>query len=229
MTERVGSPNALWAPVAVGLYGAAIAVAPSAQWRLALAAAPCVAALGWWVLARPGRWVAAMLAATLVLPPLPVALGSTGPHPALLFAGLGLVAGLLALRRWRAPQDAAGLALVALFLALLASVPLAALYSGPWIAAASLARVLLFGISVYVYGWVAAGLTPPGGALRTRACCGLPRWLRPSSRALISTSSFPRRRASDRSSFGCRAAYSGAPRECSTKPVRSATCAVSSW
>jgi O-antigen ligase len=135
--------------------------------RLALAGAPCLAALGWWVLARPGRWVAALLAATLVLPPLPVALGSTGPHPALLFAGLGLVAGLLALRQWRLPQDSAGLALLALFLALLASVPLAALYSGPWIAAGSLARVLLFGISVYVYGWVAAGLAPPGAALRT--------------------------------------------------------------
>src|SRR5581483_7513620 len=87
----------------------------------------------------------------ILLPPLPIPIGDSGPHPCLLFAALGLLAGAIHLSEWRIEltPDAGGL--LALFGILLASVGMAAVDSGLTAAAGSLARVLLFGISVYVF------------------------------------------------------------------------------
>src|ERR1700693_5732378 len=59
-----------------------------------------VAAGGAWILNRPGRWIGAFFCATLLLPPLPVAWGNAGPHPA---AAVALAGGLtgLAYPHWR--------------------------------------------------------------------------------------------------------------------------------
>ncbi len=141
-----------WAAGALfGGYAAAIALAPG--WRTkALLTAPAVfIPLAWWVLGTPYRWLTLFFAAALLLPPLPVALGDSGPHVCLLFAGFGLIAGLVCLRDWRLALDGPGAPLLALAAILLASVAAAAFYSGLAAAAGSLARVALFAIAVYVY------------------------------------------------------------------------------
>ena len=103
------------------------------------------------------RWILAFLLAAILLPPLPIALGDSGPHPALLVAALGLFAGLLALRQWRIPADPLGRALLVFFFVLLFSAAPSLIYNGLAIGAATLARVALFGVSVYVFLYLTDG------------------------------------------------------------------------
>src|SRR6185503_20586572 len=107
-------------------------------------------------------------AAALLLPPLPIPIGDSGPHPCLIFAALGLWAGLVRLAEWRIPRSGVGAALATLFAVLLLSVGSAAMHSGAAAAAGSLARVALFGISVYVFFYAVSA--PRSGE------CGV-RWL----------------------------------------------------
>jgi hypothetical protein len=141
----------VWGALALGVWAAAIAFRP-------LLAAPVAALiLIWWTLRTRTRWLALFLGAALLLPPLPIPIGDSGPHPSLVFAALGLVAGALWMSHWRVPANSLNLAFAALFAMLLASVGPAAIYSGEIAAAGSAARVLLFGISVYVYFYTAWG------------------------------------------------------------------------
>jgi hypothetical protein len=152
------------APVFFGAWAAAIALAPGFAAK-ALVAAPAVALpLAFWTLQKPERWLALFFAAALLAPPLPMAMGDSGPHPCLLFAAVGLAAGLLWMGEWRMAPSGLGAAFIALFGLLLASVAMAAFHSGAEAAAGSLARVGLFGISVYVFFYSAYG---PG-----RTSCG---------------------------------------------------------
>jgi len=68
-----------------------------------------------------------------------------------------LFIGLLRLTEWRFRIDALSAALLALFAIMIASLAQAAIYSGVAIAAASFARALLFGISIYVFLYVRDG------------------------------------------------------------------------
>ncbi len=95
------------------------------------------------------------LTAALLLPPLPIAIGDSGPHPCLVLAALGLIAGAPLWRRWRVTPSPLNGAFLALFGAMLASAAAAALYSGLPVAAATLARIGLFGISLYVFAYTA--------------------------------------------------------------------------
>lgn len=138
-----------------GAWAAAVALAPSMTVKAVLAAPAVALPVMWWVLQRPARWLPVFFATALLLPPLPVPMGNSGPHPSLAVAALGLFAGLLTLREWRVPANAltGGFAV---FLGLLtASIASAALYSGAVVAAGTLARVSLFGISVYVFFFTA--------------------------------------------------------------------------
>jgi hypothetical protein len=115
-------------------------------------AAPAVAIpAGWWILSRPERWIGLFFLSALLSPPLPIAIGDSGPHICLLFAAIGLFAGLLRLKEWRIDLGGVGAPLLALAGVLLASAGSAALHSGAEAAAGSLARVALFGISVYLF------------------------------------------------------------------------------
>jgi hypothetical protein len=141
----------IWGAIALGACAAAVAFQP-------LLATPGAAiALAWWTLRGPARWLGLFLGAALLLPPLPIPIGDSGPHPSLIFAVLGLLAGILWMGEWRLRFDGLAMALVSLFAILLASVAPALWNSGGMIGAASAARVLLFGISVYVYFYVAMG------------------------------------------------------------------------
>jgi O-Antigen ligase len=166
MSAEVSSPRQLLLPLAFGAWAAAIAVAPTFGAKAVLAAPAILIPLTLWTLRQPARWITAFFAAALLLPPLPIAIGDSGPHPCLWFAAIGLFAGLLWLPEWRIEGTSLNRALIALCGVLLASVALAAFNSGAEAAAGSFARVALFGISVYVFFYTAYG---PG-----RAAASLP-------------------------------------------------------
>jgi hypothetical protein len=140
-----------WAGASFGAWAAAIALVPELPMKLALAAPAVAIPALWWTLRLLHRWLTLFFAAALLLPPLPVSIGDSGPHPCLLFAGLGLLAGAVWIRDWRIDLAGPGAPLVALLAVMLISVPMAAFTSGLAAAAGSLARVLLFAISVYIY------------------------------------------------------------------------------
>src|SRR5438552_3303264 len=145
------------ATLAFGGWAAAIAVAPGTGAKALLAFPAVMLPPAWWTLQQPARWLAGFFAAALLLPPLPIPIGDSGPHPCLLFAALGLFSGLLWLGEWSIAPTGLTRALATLFAAMLVSVVWAAVYSGAAPAAASLARVLLFGTSVYVFFYTAYG------------------------------------------------------------------------
>ena len=149
-------------PVALGAWAAVIAIAPGLSLKLAFAAPAVLLPLTIWTLEAPGRWLLCFFAAALLLPPLPIALGNSGPHICLFFAALGLFAGIFWFGRWRIPASALNGALAGLFIVLLASLAPAAIYSGAAVAAGSLARLFLFAIALYVFLFTAHG--PAAGA-----------------------------------------------------------------
>jgi O-antigen ligase len=136
----------------LGSFAALIALTPGV-WGKAAACAVLIAIPAlWWMLRAPGRWLMLFFVSALLLPPFPFALGDAGPHVALLFAGCGVLIGLIHAVPIR--MDRLSMSLCALFAAITASVAMAAIYSGLPIAAASMARVMLFGISVYAFFFV---------------------------------------------------------------------------
>jgi len=155
--QPASSTSTLLAALALGGWAAAIATAPSPIAKALLASGAVLLPLAWWTLHKPARWLACFFAAALLLPPLPIPLGDSGPHPCLLFAALGLFSGMLWLGEWRIAPTSLTCALATLFGLLLSSVAFAAVYSGAEAAAGSLVRVLLFGISVYVFFYTAGG------------------------------------------------------------------------
>ena len=145
------------AGLALGLYATAVAVTPGPWTKAVLCAPLLLIPLLWRLVATPAAWLALFFACAFLTPPLPIRLGDSGPHAALLIAGVGLFIGLLRLSEWRFRPDALALSLLALWTVCAASLSWAALYSGLAIAAGSLARVILFGISIYVFLYVRDG------------------------------------------------------------------------
>jgi O-antigen ligase len=158
MTESLAAPRWLWLSTGLGIYSALLALLPDTASRLALLTPGLLVWIAWFVLSGgPNRWILSFLCAAILLPPFPIALGDSGPHPCLLIAALGLLAGLMRIADWRIPTSALARSIVVLFSILTLSVALAALYSGIPVALGSLARVLLFGISVYIFFYVTTG------------------------------------------------------------------------
>lgn len=158
MTDRAtANPWRFAAPALAGIYAAAIAVAPKPAVAVALAAPLAAVPLAYWAVRKRVRWLTFFFAAALLLPPLPLGLGNSGPHPALLFVVPGLLAGVWSLGEWRVPDAPLNRAFGIFFLILLGSAALGMLYSGAAVGLGSLMRVLLFGISVYVFFYAACG------------------------------------------------------------------------
>jgi O-Antigen ligase len=151
-------PRNYWIPaMLLGAYACLIAASPDPLVAATLSAPLLAIPFVLWALQTPGRWLWCFFFAALLLPPLPFALGDSGPHVAVALAALGLVAGALWLPEWRITRSLLPFAMAVFFLLLLASAALAAFYSGVNIAAGSLVRVLLFGISLYVFCYSAYG------------------------------------------------------------------------
>jgi len=148
-------PRLVFVSLSIGAYAALVAIAPTPRISAMLVAPLLLAAVAWWTLAHPHRWIIAFLVSAVVLPPLPIPMGDSGPHPALLFAAFGVFAGVLYLREWRIQIGLVECALLALFAILFASTALAALYSGGALALQTVMRVLLFAVGVYVYFFTA--------------------------------------------------------------------------
>src|SRR5580704_5373446 len=110
-------------------------------------------------------WLTLFFASALLLPPLPISLGNSGPHLCLLFAALGLLFGIASLTHWRVVPCSLNAAFTAFFGVLFASIALAAIHSGVEAAAASFARVALLSISIYVFFFTAYGPAPMFDAL----------------------------------------------------------------
>ncbi len=141
---------------AIGALASAAALLPSAAAATIVGCAVAVPFV-WWTISKSGRWLTLFFIAALLLPPLPVPLGDTGPHPAIAVAAIGVLAGLVRLDQWHWRLRAIDAALLSLVLALTMSVGFAATYSGVGAAAGSAARVGLFAIGVYVYFAAAHG------------------------------------------------------------------------
>ena len=154
---RAKYPRQMLVGAALGLYAALVTLAPGWGGKALLCAPLIVIPLAWFILRTTSGWLALFLAGALMAPPLPIKLGDSGPHIALLFAAAGLWIGLARLSEWRFRVDFTAGSLLTLLAIFFASISMAAIYSGLPVAAASLARVLLFGISVYIFLYVRDG------------------------------------------------------------------------
>jgi O-antigen ligase len=155
--RELAHPRRLGLAAALGAYAAAIAVAPKPAAAMVLAVPLAGLPFCYWAILKPHRWLPLFFAAALLLPPLPFGLGNSGPHPSLILVGFGLLAGLWNFTAWRLPPAPLNRALLAFFLVLLGSAAEAMFYSGLGVGLGSLARVILFGISVYVFFYTAHG------------------------------------------------------------------------
>ena len=148
----------------LGVWAAAVALAPGVPVKLALAAPLLVAPVLGWLAEQPSRWISLFFFILLLTPPLPLPFGDSGVHLAPFLALFGIIAGLIGIDRWRSPLHPLTFAFL-MFLAVLAeSCGLGALYSGWQIGAASLTRVALFALSVYVFLYAYAGPRGVDGA-----------------------------------------------------------------
>jgi len=145
--------------IALGVWAAALALVPSTTGKLALVVPLLFATVFYWVILRPFRWLLVFFSCLLLLPPLPLPFGNGGVHIAPLLALLGSLVALVWIREWRSSRHPLTLAFVIFLGVLLESLAFAALYSGWEIAAGSLARVVLFAISVFVFLYSYAGPT----------------------------------------------------------------------
>ncbi len=111
-TDRIRDARPGLAGVALGLYAALVALAPGFGTKALLCAPLVVIPLVWFILQTPNRWLILFFFSALLAPPLPIALGDSGPHVALLFAAAGLWIGLLRLAEWRFHADFPAVALL---------------------------------------------------------------------------------------------------------------------
>ena len=145
------------AGIGLGLYAAVIALAPDWRWACAALAPLILLPLACWSLAEPGRWFAGFCVASLLLPPLPLAVGNSAPYVAIFFGAFGLWCGLARLSDWHIRAEGLTLAMLLFPAALLVSIPFAAVYSGSGVAAGSLMRTGLLGLAIFTFFYFAAG------------------------------------------------------------------------
>jgi O-Antigen ligase len=142
------------AAVLIGTWAAVLALAPSLGLKLIIAGAAIVLPLLWWSVLNSQLWLKCFFATAILLPPLPVLIGERSPHLSLFWAFLGILIGALRFRRSRSWPFGLSAGFVAFTAALLVSLVPAAIYSGPDIASASFARILLFFIGPYVFFYI---------------------------------------------------------------------------
>ncbi|MDP9170423.1 MAG: O-antigen ligase family protein [Acidobacteriota bacterium] len=141
----------------IGIWSAALALAPGAAAKLALIIPILFFGLGWWCAMRPHRWLVLFFPCLLLTPPIPAPVGDAGLHLAPALALIGVLVGILRLPDWNPRLSALALAFGLFVGVLLVSSGLGALYSGGDVGLGSLLRVALFSIAVYVFFYVSAG------------------------------------------------------------------------
>ena len=174
MLRAIPKSEPVWPALLIGTYAAGFAWLPTMAARLAWALPPVLVKLGWWLLESADRWVTVFLFAVLTLPPLPVRLGDSGPHIGVAVAAAGLLIGVARRNEWRG-KIAPGEPLLLLYpLVLVLSLAPALVLHDTGLVAASLARIGLFSISIYVYAYTAHGPRGAGEpAIRTIFLAGI--------------------------------------------------------
>ena len=140
----------------LALYASATAVAEGPL-RWALAAPVAVIPFLRWIFVSRLAWLGVFFALALLAPPLPIALGNSGPHPCVVLAGIGFLIGFFRRREWCFERSGLAFTLALFVVIVTLSTALAAIYSGPEIAAQSLARAGLAAIGVYIFFYTSAG------------------------------------------------------------------------
>jgi O-antigen ligase len=144
-------------PALLGAWAAAVAVIPGTPAKALVAAPPVLAGIACWIVARPERWIGLLFFSLILLPPVPAPFGDAGAHVAPLLALAGVLCGILRMNEWRPLRGSLPILLGIFAVMLLGSSGFALLYSGPIVAAGSVARVVLFGIGVYLFLYTLAG------------------------------------------------------------------------
>ncbi len=112
-------PRSYWIAGLLGAYACVIAASPNPTAAAALSVPLLATPFVLWTLQTTGRWLWCFFFAALLLPPLPFALGNSGPHVAVALAGLGLLCGALRLPEWRLKRDLLPFSMAVFFLVLL--------------------------------------------------------------------------------------------------------------
>ena len=163
-----GPTVTLGVAICLGIWAATVMIVPSLAGRLALTVPLIVIALFHWMVLQPFRWIVVFFLADLLLPPLPVPFGDSGVHVAPFIAALGGIVSLVWVAGWRNWVHPVSLWLMIFVAVLVESLAFGAAYSGLEIAVASMARVCLFAIGVFVFLYAYAGPRPKEwGDLRT--------------------------------------------------------------
>ena len=150
-----------WIPLSLGIWSAALALAPGGAVRLAIALPVVLIVIGWWSILRPGRWLMIFFATALLTPPLPFAGGDSGVHLTPFAVILGFVATAIRMPEWRPAASQLNTAFGVFLAVLFCSACVAMLYSGGPVAAGSITRVLLFSLGVFVFWYAACGPADP--------------------------------------------------------------------
>ena len=212
----------------LGVWGSVAALIPSPTAKIALLVAPLLFVFLWWSCGHRDRWIRAFFVCALLLPPLPIALGDSGPHVAPLLVLLGIIYGV-ALQQKRDPIDVTLLRSAAvLVFSLGLSAAIAALSTTAEIALLSEFRTALFAIGPLVL--MHALQSTYRSALRAcRACCFGSQLSAACSPVSTFTSNFRHRRDSAPSLSGLKTRCSVERRVFSMRQARWVTFVLSSW
>jgi O-antigen ligase len=138
------------APIGIGLWAGAIAIAPTWQLRIALLLPAIVCPILCWTLFSSTFWIRLFMVSAILLPPIAIEVGGSYPHPSILCLLLGLAAGLLRPRFWKNVPASLAIGLAAFLVSLLLSIGFGAIYSGPFVAVGSLIRIVLLFAGPYL-------------------------------------------------------------------------------
>ncbi len=132
--------------VLVGLWAAVVALSPTTTTKLLGLGLLFLFLLIWWLIGGTGRWISAFLFCAILLPPLPIALGDSGPNIAPMFACFGLI-GLIVSRPKVPREHRRLLGLSAVFIGVLIwSECFAVEAAGPSVVILAFIRIALFAI-----------------------------------------------------------------------------------
>jgi O-antigen ligase len=149
-----------WAPAGIAIWASALALAPSIPIKCSVAALLVVPAFAWWLLGHSYRWLVAFLLCSILLPPLPISMGDSGPHVAVLLLPIGAAVAILRPPRWECLAHSVSKCFLLFSGSLTLSLGFAAVYSGPLVALGSAVRVALFLIGPCVFFYILGSVKP---------------------------------------------------------------------
>jgi len=149
-----------WVPVCIAIWASVLALVPSIPLKCSVAALLCVPSFAWWILSRADRWLVAFLLSSILLPPLPIPIGDSGPHVAVLLLPFGAVVAILRPLQWKRWIHPISKWLLLFSGSLIVSLAFAAIYSGPLVALGSALRVALFLIGPALFFYILGARRP---------------------------------------------------------------------